>query len=69
MIGFRPSRPTGNSPEALFAQAVWDKLWGAGGGEVRHADISGARVSRTTRGQFVIQQPTVAATGGDPVWL
>jgi hypothetical protein len=52
MIGFRPARPVGTSPEALFAQAVWDKLWGS---ESRVGDVSGARTQRTTRGTHVIQ--------------
>ena len=48
----------GSSPEALFMQAVWDKLWGS---ETRLNDVSGQRVSRTTRGVFMVDQPGGAA--------
>jgi hypothetical protein len=61
MIGTRPPRPTGNSREAIFMQAVWDKLWGAGSPELRVNDVSGQRTQRTTRGTF-----TIAPPGGKP---
>ena len=70
MIGYRPPRPMGSSPEALFMQAVWDKLWGSetrlndvSGQRVSRTlnDVSGQRVSRTTRGVFMVDQPGGAA--------
>jgi hypothetical protein len=64
MIGYRPPRPVGSSPEAMFMQAVWDKLWGAAASETRVNDISGARTHRTTRGTIVIQ-PTVRGSSSD----
>lgn len=64
MIGFRPPRPVGSSPEAMFMQAVWDKLWGSGGAETRVNDASGARTLRTTRGTIVIQPATKGGYGG-----
>ena len=51
MIGFRPARPVGSSPEALFAQAVWDELWGGG---QRFNDVAAVKGSRTTRGVIAI---------------
>ena len=53
MIGFRPPRPVGTTPEAMFMQAVWDALWGAAGSENRANDVSGFRVQRTTRGMII----------------
>ena len=46
-----PKRPTGNSPRSRFAQAVWEKLWGA---QVRQQDVSGTKVNRTARGVVIV---------------
>lgn len=58
MTGPTPRRPTGNNAEAQFAQAVWDRLWGA----QRVMSVPGAIVNRTTRGVAVI--PKARAGGG-----
>jgi hypothetical protein len=54
MIGYRPPKPTGSSPEALFMQAVWEKLWGESS---RIMDATGSQVSRTTRGNVIVPKP------------
>lgn len=53
MIGYRPPRPTGTTPEALFMQAVYDKLWGP---ESQINEVSGQRLNRTTRGTTLIKK-------------
>lgn len=47
MRGYIPSRATGNSPEALHAQALWDKSFGT---ESRFNSSPTVKVSRTSRG-------------------
>lgn len=67
MIGAAPKRPTGTTPEAMFAQWVWDKL----NTPVRVQDVPNAKVLRTTRGTAVLPQatPTGGTGSGFPVWL
>lgn len=52
-IGYVPKRPSGLDSEALFFQAVWDKLWG---GQARINPGRGARVNLTTRGMQVLPE-------------
>jgi hypothetical protein len=47
MRGNKPRRPGGSGPEAIFAQSVWDMLWGGG---LNFIDSPTVKFSRTTRG-------------------
>lgn len=59
-VGIVPKRPVGTTPEAIFMQAVWDKLWG---GQSRVQDVSGQRVNRTTQGTVTIPNARPRAGG------
>ncbi len=59
MSGFRPVRPTGSTPEALFDQWSHENQTNA----LKINDSSGMKVSRTTRG-FILQPKRVP--GGSP---
>jgi len=56
-MSYIPRRPIGFNQEAMFFQAVWDKLFGPEGKIIGSPNV---KVSKTTRGTFieVVQNPS-----------
>lgn len=59
----KPRRPLGNSAEAIFAQSVWDFLWGGG---LDFIDTPTIKFSKTTRGISAVAKVGHGG-GGDKV--